>query len=61
MAATVTASIWPAQGVDLIYASKVDHRFDNSASPSCLRKTLPYSKHTANKAFWVEPDLMADI
>jgi bifunctional non-homologous end joining protein LigD len=56
------------KGKDLVYAGKVDHGFDNTSAAELrrrltplIRKTQPYSKRIAHKAFWVEPQLLAEI
>ena len=56
------------KGKDLIYAGKVDHGFDRTTAAELrrrltplIRKTQPYGKRIAHKAFWVEPELMAEI
>lgn len=56
------------KGKDLIYAGKVDHGFDKVSVAELrrrltplIRKTQPYSKRIPDKAFWVEPGLMAEI
>jgi bifunctional non-homologous end joining protein LigD len=56
-------------GDDLIYAGKVDHGFDKDSGAKelqarlkpLIRKTLPYSKRTAHRAVWVEPELLVEI
>jgi bifunctional non-homologous end joining protein LigD len=55
-------------GNDLVYAGKVDHGFDKASAAELrrrltplIRKTQPYSKKIAHKAFWVEPELLAEI
>jgi len=56
------------KGKDLVYAGKVDHGFDKTSAAELrrrltplIRKTQPYSKPIAHKAFWVEPELLAEI
>ncbi|MGX9431780.1 MULTISPECIES: non-homologous end-joining DNA ligase [Bradyrhizobium] len=56
------------KGGELIYAGKVDHRFDKASAADlqkCLkpliRKTQPYTKRIAHKGIWVEPMLLAEI
>ncbi|MET3840480.1 ATP-dependent DNA ligase [Bradyrhizobium sp. OAE829] len=56
------------KGNDLIYAGKVDHGFDKTSAAELrkrltplIRKTQPYAKRVAHKAFWVEPELLAEI
>lgn len=56
------------KGKDLVYAGKVDHGFDAASAKDLqarlrplIRKTQPYAKKVAHKAFWVEPDLLAEI
>ena len=56
------------KGDTLVYAGKVDHGFDRVTAAELrrrltplIRKTQPYSKKIAHKAFWVEPQLLAEI
>ena len=56
------------KGNDLIYAGKVDHRFDKTSAAEVrarlqplVRKTQPYAKRIAHKRIWVEPKLVAEI
>jgi bifunctional non-homologous end joining protein LigD len=56
------------KGNDLIFAGKVDHGFDKTSAAELrrrliplVRKTQPYSKNIAHKAFWVEPKLLAEV
>jgi bifunctional non-homologous end joining protein LigD len=56
------------KGPDLVYAGKVDHGFDNTSVAELrrrltplIRKTQPYAKRIAQKATWVEPQLLAEI
>jgi bifunctional non-homologous end joining protein LigD len=56
------------KGNNLVYASKVDHGFDKASAADLrkrltplIRKTQPYAKKIAHKAFWVEPELLAEI
>jgi bifunctional non-homologous end joining protein LigD len=58
------------KGNNLVYAGKVDHGFDKDKASAAdlrkrltplIRKTQPYAKKTAHKAFWVEPELLAEI
>lgn len=56
------------QGADLVYARKVDHGFDKSSAADLrsrlqplVRKTQPFAKPIAHKAYWVEPTLLAEI
>jgi bifunctional non-homologous end joining protein LigD len=56
------------KGRDLVYAGKVDHGFDKTSAAELrrrltplIRKTQPYAKKIAHKAFWVEPELLAEI
>lgn len=56
------------KGADLVYAGKVDHGFDKTTAAELrrrltplIRKTQPYSKRIAHKAFWVEPKLLAEV
>jgi bifunctional non-homologous end joining protein LigD len=55
-------------GDDLLYAGKVDHGFDKASAADLrrrltplIRKTQPYAKRIAHRAFWVEPELLAEI
>jgi bifunctional non-homologous end joining protein LigD len=48
------------KGSDLIYAGKVDHGFDKTSAADLrkrlkplIRKTQPYARKIAHKAFWV--------
>ncbi len=52
------------KGQDLVYAGKVDHRFDKASAADLqkrlkplIRKTQPYSKRIAH----IEPKLLAEI
>jgi bifunctional non-homologous end joining protein LigD len=56
------------KGHNLVYAGKVDHGFDKVSAADLrkrltplIRKTQPYAKKIAHKAFWVEPELLAEI
>lgn len=56
------------KGKDLVYAGKVDHGFDTASAKDLqarlkplIRKTQPYARKVGHKAFWVEPDLLAEI
>lgn len=56
------------QGADLVDAGKMDHGFDKTTAVELrrrltplIRKTQPYSKNITHNAFWVEPELMAEI
>jgi bifunctional non-homologous end joining protein LigD len=56
------------RGDALIYAGKVDHGFDKTSAAELrrrltplIRKTQPYAKKIAHKAFWVDPQLLAEI
>jgi len=56
------------KGNDLIYAGKVDRRFDKGSAADLqkrlkplIRKTQPYAKRIAHKGVWVEPKLLAEI
>jgi bifunctional non-homologous end joining protein LigD len=56
------------KGNNLVYAGKVDHGFDKASAADLrnrltplIRKTQPYAKKIAHKAFWVEPELLAEI
>ena len=56
------------KGTDLIYAGKVDHRFDKASAADLQKrlkplipKTQPYAKRIAHRGIWVEPKLLAEI
>jgi bifunctional non-homologous end joining protein LigD len=56
------------KGDKLLYAGKVDHRFDNASAKDLqarlkplIRKTQPYAKRIAHRGVWVEPSLLAEI
>jgi bifunctional non-homologous end joining protein LigD len=56
------------RGGDAAHAEKVDHGFDKTsvAEPRrrltpLIRKTQPYRKRIAQRAIWVEPELLAEI
>jgi bifunctional non-homologous end joining protein LigD len=56
------------KGSDLIYAGKVDHGLDKTSAADLrkrltplIRKTQPHARKIAHKAFWVEPELLAEI
>ena len=56
------------KGDDLIYAGKVDLGFDPESAKMLrakltplIRKTQPYTKRTAHRGIWVEPELLAEI
>jgi bifunctional non-homologous end joining protein LigD len=56
------------KGKDLVYAGKVDHRFDKTSMVELqarlkplIRKTQPYAKKIAHRGVWVEPSLLAEI
>jgi bifunctional non-homologous end joining protein LigD len=56
------------KGRDLVYAGKVDHGFTPDSAKELRarltplqRKTQPYAKKIAHRAFWVEPSLLAEI
>jgi bifunctional non-homologous end joining protein LigD len=56
------------EGKELIYAGKVDHGFDAASAKDLqarlmplIRKRQPYSKKTAHRGIWVEPELLAEV
>jgi bifunctional non-homologous end joining protein LigD len=56
------------EGLNLVYAAKVDHGFDKTTAAELrrkltplIRKTQPYAKKIAHKGIWVEPELLAEI
>jgi bifunctional non-homologous end joining protein LigD len=55
-------------GRNLSRPAEVDHGFDKTSAAELrwlltplIRKSPPYSKRTPHKAFWVEPELLAEI